>query len=53
MGDELTGADIQLPFVAQTCLKFCGRDTFPNTTAFADRIEVRPAYRRAMEKGGA
>jgi glutathione S-transferase len=53
MGDELTGVDIQLSFVAQTCLKFCGRDTFPNITAFVDRIEARPAYRRAMEKGGA
>lgn len=53
VGDELTGADIQLSFVAQLCLKFCGRDAFPNITAFVDRIEARPAYQRTMEKGGA
>lgn len=53
VGDELTGADIQLSFVAQLCLKFCGRDAFPNITSFVDRIEARPAYQRAMEKGGA
>lgn len=53
VGNELTGADIQLSFVAQTGLAFCGRDTFPNLTSFVDRIEARPAYRRAMEKGGA
>src|SRR5471032_3287068 len=53
MGDEFTGVDIQISFVAQTCLSFCGRDAFPNITAFVDRIEARPAYMRAMEKGGA
>ncbi|XUW93521.1 glutathione S-transferase family protein (plasmid) [Burkholderia sp. M6-3] len=53
VGNELTGADIQLSFVAQTGLVFCGRDAFPNLTSFVDRIEARPAYKRAMEKGGA
>jgi glutathione S-transferase len=53
LGDELTGADIQFSFVAQTCLKFCGRDAFPNITSFVDRIEARPAYKRAIENGGA
>ena len=53
VGNELTGVDIQLSFVAQMALRFCGRDAFPNLTGFVDRIEARPAYRRAMEKGGA
>jgi glutathione S-transferase len=53
VGNELTGADIQLSFVAQTGLAFCGRDAFPNLTSFVDRIEARAAYKRAMEKGGA
>lgn len=53
VGNELTGADIQLSFVVQLCLIFCGREAFPNLTAFADRIEARPAYKRAIDKGGA
>ena len=32
---------------------FGGRDMFPNLTKFVDRIEARPAYQRAMTKGGA
>jgi glutathione S-transferase len=52
LGSELSGADIQLSFVAQTALRFCGRDAFPNLTAFVDRFEARPAYQRAMEKAG-
>jgi glutathione S-transferase len=38
VGNELTGADIQLSFVAQTGLAFCGREAFPNLTSFVDRI---------------
>ena len=53
VGDALTGADVQLSFVAQIAVRFRGRDAFPNLTAFVDRIEARPAYQRAMEKGGA
>ncbi|PQV54294.1 glutathione binding-like protein [Paraburkholderia sp. BL21I4N1] len=53
LGNELSGADIQLSFVAQLALRFCGRDAFPNITAFVDRFEARPAYQRAMEKAGA
>ncbi len=53
VGDHLTGADVQLSFVAQVAVMFAGRDAFPNLTAFVDRIEARPAYQRAMTKGGA
>ena len=53
VGNELTGADVQLSFVAQMAVRFLSREAFPNLTAFADRMEARPAYQRAMARGGA
>ena len=53
VGNGLTGADVQLSFVAQVGTMFLGRDAFPNLTRFVDRIEARPAYQRAIEKAGA
>jgi glutathione S-transferase len=53
VGNDLTGADVQLSFVAQVGAMFCGRDAFPNLTRYVDRIEARPAYQRAVEKAGA
>lgn len=52
IGDALSGADFQLSFVAQLAVRFVGRESYPNLTAFADRIEMRPAYVRAVEKHG-
>jgi glutathione S-transferase len=53
VGSELTGADVQLSFVAQLGVQFCGRDAFSNLTRFAERIEARPAYQRAIARSGA
>jgi glutathione S-transferase len=53
VGDTLTGADVQLSFVAQIALRFAGRDAYPNLTAFVDRITARPAYQRAISQHGA
>jgi len=53
VGSDLTGADVQLSFVAQVAVAFNGRDAYPNLTKFVDRIEARPAYQRAIAKGGA
>ena len=53
VGDELTGADVQISFVAQIAVKNAGRDAYPNLTRFVDRIEARPAYQRAIAKSGA
>ena len=53
VGDQLTGVDIQLSFVAQLAIRFCGPDAYPNLSAYVARIEARPAYQRAIEKGGA
>ena len=53
VGNDVTGADIQLSFVAQGGLRVAGRDTYPNLTRYVERIEARPAYRRAVDKHGA
>jgi len=53
VGDSLSGADVQLSFVAQLGVQFCGREAFPNLTRFAERIEARPAYQRAVARSGA
>jgi len=52
IGNELTGADVQLSFAVQMAVKFCGEDAYPNLAAFVRRIEAREAYRRAIEKSG-
>ena len=53
VGNSLTGADIQLSFVAQAAVKAMGRDAYPNLTRFGDMVEARPAYQRAIAKCGA
>ena len=53
VGDTLTGADVQLSFVAQMAVKGAGRVTFPNLARFVDVIEARPAYQRAIARSGA
>lgn len=54
VGEELTGADIQMAFALMAAR---GRDVItrakhPKTMAFLDRVEARPAYKRALEAGG-
>jgi glutathione S-transferase len=53
VGNSLTGADVQLSFVAQVGVLFLGKEKFPNLTKFVDRIEARPAYKKAIDKAGA
>ncbi len=52
VGDDLTGADVQLSFVAQMAARFGGKERYPNLTAFTTRIEARPAYQQAVAKHG-
>lgn len=53
VGTTLTGADVQISFVAQIAVKNAGRDAYPHLSRFVDRIEARPAYQRAIAKSGA
>ncbi len=53
IGETLTGADVQLSFVAQSATRGKGAEMFPNLARFVVMIEARPAYQRAIKKGGA
>jgi glutathione S-transferase len=50
--DDLSAADIMLSFPAQIAMRMEQRETYPKLAAFVDAIEARPAYIRAVEKGG-
>lgn len=53
LGSELTGADINLSFVAEVMGAFGKLDGYPNMKAWLERFQARPAYKTALEKGGA
>jgi glutathione S-transferase len=53
VGNGLTGADVQLSFVAQIAVRNAGAEAFPNLTRFVNTIEARPAYQRAVSRSGA
>jgi glutathione S-transferase len=52
-GNEFTGADIQMSFPLEAAAARGGLDKGrPKLFAFLERIHARPAYQRALEKGG-
>jgi len=54
VGDALTGADIMLSFPLEAAVARAGLDgRWPRLTAWLDRIRARPAYQRAVTRGGA
>lgn len=53
VGDGLTGADIQMSFVGEVAGAFGQRAKYPNLDAWTRRLHERPAYKKAIEKGGA
>jgi glutathione S-transferase len=53
VGDSLTGADVQMSFVAEVARAQGALAAYPNFNAWLDRIHARPAWIRAIEKGGA
>jgi glutathione S-transferase len=53
MGPDLTGADIQMSFIGEVGRAFGRLGDFPNVAAWVARMHARPAYRAAIEKGGA
>jgi glutathione S-transferase len=53
VGTSLTGADIQMSFVAEMAKIFDKLAPYPNLAAWLSRMHARPAFRRSIEKGGA
>lgn len=52
-GKEFSAADIQMSFPLEAAQARSSHDTkTPNITAFLEKIHARPAYQRALERGG-
>lgn len=51
-GGKLTGADVQMIFPLEAMHAQGGLAHWPNLAAYVDRIHARPAYLRALERGG-
>ncbi len=52
VGDNITGADIQMSFVGEIAGAFGERANRPHIDAWVKRFQARPAYQRALERGG-
>ncbi|MFY0638952.1 glutathione S-transferase family protein [Maricaulis maris] len=53
-GPEFTGADVQLTFPLEAAVARGGLDErYANLTAYVARMHARPAYKAAIERGGA
>ena len=52
VGPELSGADIQMSFVGEVAGARGNRERYPQVEAWVKRFQQRPAYRRALERGG-
>ena len=52
-GDELTAADIQMSFAVEAAsVRTNLQEDYPNLAACLERMQARPAYQRALDKGG-
>lgn len=52
VGDGLSGADIMMSFPAEAAVKMGRAANRPNLNKFVETIHERPAFQRALEKGG-
>lgn len=53
MGDELSGADVQMSFVGEVGRALGRLANLPRVAAWVERLHARPAFKRGIEKGGA
>jgi glutathione S-transferase len=51
-GDEFSAADVQMSFPLETASQRAGAKQLPRVMAFLQRIHARPAYQRALARGG-
>ncbi|UVW34559.1 glutathione S-transferase [SAR92 clade bacterium H455] len=50
--NSFSGADIQLSFVVEITPLLYSLETLPNIAAYRQRMQQRPAYKAALERGG-
>ena len=51
-GNEITACDVQMSFPMEAAQSTGFVKDYPNLVGFLERIQARPAYKRALEKGG-
>jgi glutathione S-transferase len=52
VGDSLTGADVQMSFIAEVAKAFGILGNFPSLQAWIERLHNRAAWKKALERGG-
>ena len=52
VGNALSGADIMMSFVGEVAGARAARSAYPNLDAWVQRFQQRPAYAKALERGG-
>jgi glutathione S-transferase len=52
LGEDLTGADIQMSFIPEVTTAFGKLGAYPTMAAWIERLHARPAWQKALEKGG-
>ena len=52
VGDQLTGADVQMSFVAEVAKAQGKLPVYANIAAWLDRLHARPAWKAALAKSG-
>ncbi|QZP19564.1 glutathione S-transferase family protein [Pseudomonas sp. DR208] len=52
LGDELSGADIQMSFIGEVAGAQGKLQAYPHLAAWVKKFQARPAYRKAVEQGG-
>ena len=52
MGADLSGADVQMSFIGEVAGAYGKRAAYPNLDAWTKRFQARPAYQKALVRGG-
>ncbi|WP_426112978.1 glutathione S-transferase family protein [Pseudomonas sp. DSP3-2-2] len=52
VGEELSGADIQMSFIGEFAKAQGKIGPYPQLAAWVERLQARPAYKKAISRGG-
>lgn len=51
-GQQFSASDIQMSFALESLQALCGLERWPELERIVKQMQLRPAYQRALEKGG-